>query len=74
MVVSILLYRKYATETGICGQFASKTADRVESSQPYPESFINAFADGVPKPRFQRLEIEVSSAAAASEMMVSLRR
>lgn len=66
MVVSILLYRKYATDTGICGQFASKTADIFEPPLPSLQSFINAVAEGVPKPRSQRPEIEVSFALLSS--------
>ena len=62
MVVSILLYMKYATDTGIWGQFASKTANILEPSLLYLRIFINAVAEGVPKPRFQRPEIEVSFA------------
>lgn len=63
MVVSILLYRKYATDTGICGQFASKTADIFEPPLPsVQKNLINAVAEGVPKPRSQRPEIEVSFA------------
>ena len=74
MVVNTLLYRKYATEAEICGQFASKTADRFEPRPPFSQNFINAVDEGVPKPRFQRPEIEVFFALLASSETARLRK